>query len=167
MRRGDDAVYGEARGSARARSVSVPTGRALSIGDETNGRERRRRASERERASERPGPEDDARDRARVVTPRTRGVRAMTTMGASGRERIVGARRRANRARWVRTGSGPRDRSYDPMGRPARSYNGPTVWRLMQEELIERVGTDNADEREGDGRGGRMDARGRATGERL
>ena len=61
-----------------------------------------------------------------MVTPRTRGVRAMTTMGASGRERIVGARRRANRA-VGEDGKWTPDRSYDPMGRLVESYNGPTV----------------------------------------
>ena len=74
-----------------------------------------------------------------MVTPRTRGVRAMTTMGASGRERIVGARRRANRARAVgEDGKWTPGPFLRPDGSPPlESYNGPTVWRLMQEELLE------------------------------
>ena len=73
-----------------------------------------------------------------MVTPRTRGGRAMTTMGASGRERIVGARRRANRARAVgEDGKGPGTFLRPDGSPPLESYNGPTVWRLMQEELIE------------------------------
>ena len=100
---GDDAVYGEARGR-RARALGdIGSHRARAVDWRRDERARetttRERARTRERATE--GRRMMRATARAMVTPRTRGVRAMTTMGASGRERIVGARRRANRARAV------------------------------------------------------------------
>ena len=130
---GDDAVYGEARGR-RARALGdIGSHRARAVDWRRDERARetttRERARTRERATE--GRRMMRATARAMVTPRTRGVRAMTTMGASGRERIVGARRRANRARAVgEDGKWTPGPFLRPDGSPPlESYNGPTVWR--------------------------------------
>jgi len=81
-----------------------------------------------------------------TMTPRARArtttTRETTTMGASGRNRIgapiVGARRRPRAFSVGEDGKWSPGPFLRPEGSPPlESYNGPTVWRLMQEELVE------------------------------